>query len=77
MAPPGWPESRRASRRRPAGDILAGAGAVLILLALLIGVPAALLTVLGPPIPHAMPALSLLTERLDILAILKILSVVV
>jgi hypothetical protein len=77
MAPPGCPESRRARRRRPAGDILAGAGAVLILLALLIGVPAALLTVLGSPIPHTMPALSLLTHRLDIPAILKILSALV
>ena len=77
MAPPGRLESRRVPRRRPAGDILAGAGAVLILLVLLIGVPAALLAVLGSPIPHTMPALSLLTHRLDILAILKILSVVV
>ena len=77
MAPPGRLESRRAPRRRPAGDILAGVGAVLILLVLLIGVPAALLAVLGSPIPHTMPALSLLTHRLDILAILKILSVVV
>jgi hypothetical protein len=76
MAPPGRLESSRVPRR-PAGDILAGAGAVLILLVLLMGVPAALLTVLGSPIPHAMPALSLLTHRLDILAILKILSVVV
>jgi len=77
MVPPGRLESRRVSRRRPAGDILAGAGAVLILLVLLIGVPAALLTALGSPILHAMPALPLLTHRLDILAILKILSVVV
>jgi hypothetical protein len=77
MAPPGWLESRRAPRRRPAGDIPAGVGAVLILLALLIGVPAALLTVLGSPIPHNMAALSLLTHRLDIPAMLKILSVVV
>jgi hypothetical protein len=76
MAPPGRPESRRAPRHRPAGDILAGACAVLILLVLLIGVPAALLAVLGSPIPRTMPALSLLTHRLDILAILKILSVV-
>ncbi len=77
MAPPGRLESRRVPRRRPAGDILAGVGAVLILLVLLIGVPAALLAVLGSPIPHTMPALSLLTHRLDILAVLKILSVVV
>ena len=77
MAPPGRLETRRASRRRPAGDILAGVGAALILLVLLTGVPAALLAVLGSPIPHTMPALSLLTHRLDILAVLKILSVVV
>jgi hypothetical protein len=77
MFPPGRLESRRVSRRRPAGDILAGAGAVLILLVLLVGAPAALLAALGSPIPHTMPALSLLTHRLDILAILKILSVVV
>jgi hypothetical protein len=68
MVPPGRLESRRMPRRRPTGDILAGAGAVLILLVLLIGVPAALLTALGSPIPHTMPALSLLTHRLDILA---------
>ncbi|HXZ73219.1 MAG TPA: hypothetical protein VEH31_20410, partial [Streptosporangiaceae bacterium] len=77
MAPPIWLESRRLPRRRPAGDILAGLGAVLILLVLLIGVPAALLAVLGSPIPHTMPAPSLLTRRLDIVAMLKILSVVV
>ena len=77
MAPPGRLETRRALRRRPAGDTLAGVGAALILLVLLIGVPAALLAVLGSPIPHTMPALSLLTHRLDILAVLKILSVVV
>ena len=76
MASPGRLETRRAPRR-PAGDILAGVGAALILLVLLIGVPAALLAVLGSPIPHTMPALSLLTHRLDILAVLKILSVVV
>jgi hypothetical protein len=77
MPPPGRLDTRRAPRRRPAGDILAGVGAALILLVLLIGVPAALLTVLGSPIPHSVPALSLLTDRLDILAVLKILSVVV
>jgi hypothetical protein len=77
MVPPGRPGSRRVFRHRPAADLLAGAGAVLILLVLLVGVPAALLTALGSPIPHPTPALSLLTHRLDILAILKILSVVV
>jgi hypothetical protein len=77
MARPIWLESRRPARRRPARDVLAGLGAVLILLLLLIGVPAALLAAAGSPIPRAMPAPSLLTHRLDILATLKILSVVV
>jgi hypothetical protein len=77
MTRPIWLESGRPPRRRPAGDVLAGLGAVLILLVLLIGVPAALLATAGPPIPHAMPAPSLLTQRLDVLATLKILSVVV
>jgi hypothetical protein len=77
MAPPMRLEGRRLPRRRSAGDILAGLGAVLILLVLLAGVPAALLATAGSPIPHTMPAPSLLTHRLDILATLKILSVVV
>ena len=77
MAPPIRLEGRRLPRRRSAGDILAGLGAVLILLVLLTGVPAALLATAGSPIPHTMPAPSLLTHRLDILATLKILSVVV
>ncbi|HYA50067.1 MAG TPA: hypothetical protein VEG33_02735, partial [Streptosporangiaceae bacterium] len=70
MAPPIRLEGRRLPRRRSAGDILAGLGAVLILLVLLAGVPAALLATAGPPIPHTMPAPSLLTHRLDILATL-------
>jgi hypothetical protein len=77
MARPIWLESRRPPRRRSAGDVLAGLSAVLILLLLLIGVPAALLATAGSPIPRAMPAPSLLTHRLDILATLKVLSVVV
>jgi len=77
MARPARPASRRVRRRRPAGDVLAGVGAVLILLALLIGVPAALLATAGPPVPPTMPGMSLLTHRLDVLATLKILSVVV
>jgi hypothetical protein len=77
MVPPIRLEGRRLPRRRSAGDLLAGLGAVLILLVLLAGVPAALLATAGSPIPHTMPAPSLLIHRLDILATLKILSVVV
>ncbi|HEY6279782.1 MAG TPA: hypothetical protein VIX86_26025, partial [Streptosporangiaceae bacterium] len=67
MAPP----------RRSASDVLAGLAASLLLLALLAGVPAALVTVLGSPIPHSLPPASMLTQRLGIEAMLKILSLVV
>src|SRR5215471_13742399 len=78
MAPPIPLESRRTPRRhRSTGDILAGVGAVLLLLVLLVGVPVVLVRLLGSPIPHSMPALSVLTHRLDTLAVLRILSVVV
>ena len=77
MARPVPLQSRRPPRRRPAGDVLAGLGAVALLLVLLIGVPVALLIALGPPIPHSLPALSLLTHQLDLLTVLRILSVIV
>jgi hypothetical protein len=78
MAGPNPRQSRPPPRpRRSAADVLAGLGAAALLLILLVGVPVALLAVLGPPIPHSMPALSLLTHRLDLLAILRILSVIV
>ena len=76
MAPPIPRPPARPARRTPA-DVLVGVGAVLLLVVLTAGVPAALVTVLGSPIPHSVPSLSLLTHRLDILAIVKILSLVV
>ena len=76
MVPPIPRIPARPARRTPA-DVLVGVGAVLLLVVLTAGVPAALVTVLGSPIPHSVPSLSLLTHRLDILAILKILSLVV
>ncbi len=51
--------------------------AVLVLAAVLGGVPFALVTVLGLPIPHNLPPLSVLTHRLDVISILRILSVIV
>jgi hypothetical protein len=80
MLPPvsrGRRPSRRPRRRRSAGDTLAALGAVLVLLGLLVGLPVALVSALGPPVPHAPPSLSLLTHQLDILAILRILSIIV
>jgi hypothetical protein len=64
-------------RHRTAGDVLAGIGAIILLTALTIGVPIALVTLVGLPVPHTMPKLSALTSQLDITAILRILSVVI
>src|SRR6266567_2563268 len=64
-------------RRRTPGDVLAGVGAIVLLVALTVGVPIALITVVGLPLPHAVPKLSALTSQLDITAILRILSVIV
>jgi hypothetical protein len=69
--------SRPARRRRPPGDTLTGLGAAVILLALLFGVPIALIAVFGLPLPHGMPSASLLTSRLAGSAVLKACSVVV
>ena len=57
--------------------MLAGIGAIILLTALTIGVPIALVTLVGLPVPHTMPKLSALTSQLDITAILRILSVVI
>jgi hypothetical protein len=64
-------------RRRTPGDVAAGVAAVVVLVALTIGVPIALVTVVGVPVPHTMPKLSALTSSLDITAILRILSVII
>ena len=64
-------------RRRSPGDVLAGVGAIVLLIALTVGVPIALITVVGLPLPHSLPKLSALTSQLDINAILRILSVIV
>jgi hypothetical protein len=63
--------------RRTFGDVGAGIAAIIVLLVLTIGVPVALVAVIGAPLPHATPVLSLLTRRLDIFTILRICSVVV
>jgi hypothetical protein len=64
-------------RHRTAGDVVAGLGAIVLLTALTIGVPIALVTLVGLPLPVAMPKLSALTSQLDITAILRILSVII
>jgi hypothetical protein len=72
------PRARRAARpRRTVGDVLIGLAAICVLAALTLAVPAVLIRVFGSPIPHTMPGMSALTHRLDVFAVLKILSVVV
>ncbi|WP_255205425.1 BTAD domain-containing putative transcriptional regulator [Actinomadura sp. BRA 177] len=53
----------RVNGRRSAGDILAGIGAVIALAALLVGVPFALLTLFGSPLPDHLPSASDLTQK--------------
>ena len=62
---------------RTAGDVLVGILAIIALAALTIGVPIALVTVIGLPWPHATPGLSVLTHQLDIPSILRVLSIVI
>lgn len=64
-------------RHRTAGDVLAGIGAIIVLTALTVGVPVALVAVVGVPIPATMPKLTALTSQLDTTAILRILSVII
>ncbi|QFG21795.1 BTAD domain-containing putative transcriptional regulator [Actinomadura sp. WMMB 499] len=53
----------RARGRRSAGDVLAGIGALVALAVLLAGVPVALLTLFGSPVPAEAPTLDDLTRR--------------
>ena len=78
MAPPVTrPRPAPARPRRSAGDMLMGLLAVAALAVLTVGVPVALVTILGLPVPHTMPSLSVLTHQLDIFAVLRVLSVLV
>ncbi len=62
---------------RTAGDVLIGLLAVVALAALTVGVPIALIGVIGLPWPHAAPGLSVFTHQLDIPSILRVLSIVI
>ena len=66
----------RRPRRSPT-DLLIGLLATAALLALTAGVPLALVTVFGLPVPHSLPSLSVLTHQLDVVSILRLLSVAV
>ncbi len=63
--------------RRSAADVFCGLLAVTLLAAVLAGVPYALVTVLGLPVPHGLPPMSEFTRQLGVIPILRILSVIV
>jgi hypothetical protein len=63
--------------RRTVGDVLLGLLAVLALVALTVGVPAALVAVFGLPIPHKLPSSSVLTQQLDVMSVLRVVAVIV
>jgi hypothetical protein len=64
-------------RDRTPADVAIGLLAVVLLTALTIGVPAALVILIGLPIPKSMPSMAALTGQLDAATILKVLSVIV
>jgi hypothetical protein len=65
------------ARGRTATDVMFGLLAVIALGLLTIGLPIALLKVLGAPIPHKLLSGGAFTQQLDVMAILRILSVIV
>ena len=67
---------RGPGRARSGLDVLAGLGAIVVLLVLLVGPPVALIAVFGLPVPHTAPS-ALLTHRLGAAVVLKACSVVV
>ena len=82
MAPPipGLrPPAQHGYRRRTAGDFFVSLFAITALLALILGVPIALIKTLGLPFPHSVPrlsSLSVLTHQVDVPTILHILEVI-
>jgi hypothetical protein len=67
----------RIGRSRSPGDVAAGVLALVALTALLLGVPFALLTFFGSPIPDKMPSTETLTQRLDTTALMHVLIIIV
>jgi hypothetical protein len=67
----------RIDRGRNGGDVLAGVLAIGALAALLLGVPFALLTFFGSPIPDKLPSTETLTQRLDTSALMHVLVIIV
>ncbi len=67
----------RIDHGRSAGDVVIGVFALAAIAALVLGVPFALLTFFGSPIPRSMPSAETLTQRLDITALMHVLVIIV
>ncbi|GAA4205621.1 BTAD domain-containing putative transcriptional regulator [Streptosporangium oxazolinicum] len=67
----------RIKARRTPGDLLAGLGALAVLVALIAGVPYALLRLAGPPLPPELLNLDLLTSQVGTSTIIAILVLLV
>ncbi|NUR27909.1 MAG: hypothetical protein HOV83_19050, partial [Catenulispora sp.] len=64
-------------RRRSAGDVLTGLAALLALLTLVVGVPLALASFIGWPLPHSMPNSDFLNAKIDTKTFTKVLAILV
>ncbi|MCO6004768.1 bacterial transcriptional activator domain-containing protein [Actinoallomurus purpureus] len=67
----------RIDRGRGPGDVAVGVLALAAIAALLVGVPFALLTFFGSPIPSRPPSMETFTQRLDTAALMRILVLIV
>lgn len=72
---PRLPQSQR--HQRTGGEVAAGLFALLALLVLVVGVPAALVRFVGWPLPTSMPSSDWLTAQLDTGTLLKVIAVLV
>lgn len=63
--------------RRSPGDVIAGVLALAAITGLLVGVPFALYTFFGSPVPRRPPSMEMLTQRLDATALMHILVIIV
>ena len=68
------PRSARRKQRRSVGDVFAALTAIVALLALVVGVPLALVTAIGVPWPQTMPTVSTLQQPIDSGTLLGILG---
>ncbi|ACU77033.1 hypothetical protein Caci_8210 [Catenulispora acidiphila DSM 44928] len=77
--PPGMAQQTPVAlkRQRSAADVLTGLGALLALLALVIGVPLALAYFVGWPLPHHMPSGGVLNSKIDTKTFTNVLAILV